>query len=97
MPSHRLLCGRGCTSLAAKHGGKAGGSERTGLDYDLIVRNGYVVDGTGLPRRRADLPGGVGRYKAYGRGVHATIANGVPIVLEGELTGRMPGRIVAPQ
>lgn len=44
-----------------------------------------------------DLPGGVGRYKAYGRGVHATIVNGQPIVLEGELTGRMPGRIVAPQ
>jgi N-acyl-D-amino-acid deacylase len=44
-----------------------------------------------------DLPGGVGRYKAYGRGVHATIVNGVPIVLEGELTGRMPGQIVAPQ
>lgn len=44
-----------------------------------------------------DLPGGVGRYKAYGRGVHATIVNGEPIVLDGELTGRLPGRIVAPQ
>jgi N-acyl-D-aspartate/D-glutamate deacylase len=44
-----------------------------------------------------DLPGGVGRYKAFGKGVHATIVNGVPIVLEGELTGRLPGRIVAPQ
>ena len=44
-----------------------------------------------------DLPGGVGRYKAYGRGVHATIVNGQPIVLEGELTGRLPGMVVAPQ
>ena len=44
-----------------------------------------------------DLPGGVGRYKAYGRGVYATIVNGVPIVLDGELTGRMPGVVVAPQ
>ncbi len=43
-----------------------------------------------------DLPGGVGRYKAYGRGVHATIVNGQPIVLEGELTGRMPGSVVRP-
>jgi N-acyl-D-amino-acid deacylase len=43
-----------------------------------------------------DLPGGVGRYKAFGRGVHATIVNGQPIVLEGELTGRMPGAWVRP-
>jgi N-acyl-D-aspartate/D-glutamate deacylase len=44
-----------------------------------------------------DLPGGVGRYKAYGRGVHATIVNGVPIVVEGALTGRKPGLVVAPR
>lgn len=44
-----------------------------------------------------DLPGGVGRYKAFGKGVYATIVNGQPIVLDGELTGRLPGMIVAPQ
>jgi N-acyl-D-aspartate/D-glutamate deacylase len=43
-----------------------------------------------------DLPGGVGRYKAFGRGVHATIVNGQPIVLEGQLTGRKPGMVVRP-
>lgn len=43
-----------------------------------------------------DLPGGVGRYKAYGRGVRATIVNGVPIVLEGKLTGQLPGMVVRP-
>jgi N-acyl-D-amino-acid deacylase len=43
-----------------------------------------------------DLPGGVGRYKAFGHGVHATIVNGQPIVIEGELTGRKPGAVVAP-
>jgi N-acyl-D-amino-acid deacylase len=43
-----------------------------------------------------DLPGGAGRYKAYGYGVHATIVNGEPIVLEGELTGRLPGAVVCP-
>jgi N-acyl-D-amino-acid deacylase len=43
-----------------------------------------------------DLPGGVGRYKAFGHGVHATIVNGQPIVLEGQLTGRKPGAVVSP-
>jgi N-acyl-D-amino-acid deacylase len=43
-----------------------------------------------------DLPGGVGRFKAWGRGVRATIVNGEPIVVEGELTGRLPGRVLSP-
>ena len=43
-----------------------------------------------------DLPGGVGRFKAWGRGVHATVVNGEPIVLHGELTGRLPGHVVRP-
>lgn len=43
-----------------------------------------------------DLPGGVGRVKAWGKGVHATIVNGEPIVVEGKLTGRLPGRVVRP-
>lgn len=43
-----------------------------------------------------DLPGNVGRWKALGLGVKATIVNGVPIVRNGELTGAMPGQIVAP-
>ena len=43
-----------------------------------------------------DLPGGVGRFKAWGRGVRATIVNGEPIVLDGELTGRLPGQVLRP-
>ena len=43
-----------------------------------------------------DLPGGVGRYKAWGRGVKATIVNGVPILVDGELTGELPGHVVRP-
>jgi N-acyl-D-aspartate/D-glutamate deacylase len=43
-----------------------------------------------------DLPGGVGRFKAWGRGVHATVVNGAPIVLGGELTGQLPGLVVSP-
>jgi N-acyl-D-amino-acid deacylase len=44
-----------------------------------------------------DLPGGVGRFKAWGRGVHATVVNGEPIVRGGELTGRLPGEVVRPR
>jgi N-acyl-D-amino-acid deacylase len=43
-----------------------------------------------------DLPGGVGRFKAWGQGVHATIVNGTPIVREGVLTGALPGHVVRP-
>ncbi len=43
-----------------------------------------------------DMPGGVGRFKAWGRGVSATIVNGEPIVLRGALTGRLPGHVVRP-
>ncbi|TZG29210.1 N-acyl-D-amino-acid deacylase family protein [Sphingomonas montanisoli] len=42
------------------------------------------------------LPGGIGRWQALGKGVAATIVNGVPIVLNGELTGKLPGHIVSP-
>lgn len=43
-----------------------------------------------------DLPGGVGRFKAWGKGVKATIVNGEPIVMDGQLTGALPGQVVAP-
>lgn len=44
-----------------------------------------------------DLPGGVGRFKAWGEGVKATIVNGEPIVLDGQLTDRLPGHVVSPR
>jgi N-acyl-D-amino-acid deacylase len=43
-----------------------------------------------------DLPGNVGRWKAWGKGVKATIVNGQPIVLDGKLTKNLPGRVVSP-
>jgi len=43
-----------------------------------------------------DLPGGVGRFQATPKGVFATVVNGVPVVLDGKLTGRHPGVVVAP-
>jgi N-acyl-D-aspartate/D-glutamate deacylase len=44
----------------------------------------------------ADLPGGTNRFQAYPNGIRATIVNGVPIVLDGKLTDRRPGRVVSP-
>jgi N-acyl-D-amino-acid deacylase len=35
-------------------------------EYDLVIRNGIVVDGTGLPRRRADVAVQDGRIAAVG-------------------------------
>jgi N-acyl-D-aspartate/D-glutamate deacylase len=44
-----------------------------------------------------DFPNGRGRWVSRPRGVHATIVNGVPIVIDGELQrGYLPGRIVKP-
>jgi N-acyl-D-amino-acid deacylase len=43
-----------------------------------------------------DLPGGVGRFKAWGQGVLATIVNGQVIVDHGRLTDRLPGVVVSP-
>ncbi len=43
-----------------------------------------------------DLPGGVGRVKAWGKGVKATIVNGQPIVMDGKLTTNLPGQVVSP-
>lgn len=42
------------------------------MNYDLIVRNGYVVDGTGLPRRRIDVGVKSGRITRLGRLQDAT-------------------------
>ncbi|MCB2064737.1 MAG: amidohydrolase family protein [Novosphingobium sp.] len=71
------------------------GTLRVGGWADLMV---FDEDEIGPLRKEfvKDLPGGVGRYKAYGKGVYATVVNGEPIVLNGELTGRLPGVVVTP-
>jgi N-acyl-D-aspartate/D-glutamate deacylase len=45
-----------------------------------------------------DFPNGEGRWSSRPEGVHATIVNGVPIVLDGELTddAGLPGRVLRP-
>jgi N-acyl-D-amino-acid deacylase len=68
---------------------------RPGSPADLMV---FDPDTIGPWKKEFvhDLPGGVGRFKAWGHGVVATVVNGEPIVLHGELTGRLPGRVVRP-
>jgi N-acyl-D-aspartate/D-glutamate deacylase len=68
---------------------------RPGAPADLFV---FDPDTVGPWKKEFvhDLPGGVGRFKAWGKGVGATVVNGEPIVLDGELTGRLPGRVVRP-
>ena len=53
--------------------------------YDLVIRNGIVVDGTGLPRRRADVAVKDGRIAEIGF-VEATGAREIDA----------DGRVVAP-
>jgi N-acyl-D-aspartate/D-glutamate deacylase len=67
-----------------------------GRPADLMV---FDADAVGPWKKEFvhDLPGGVGRFKAWGRGVHATVVNGQPIVVDGELTGRLPGQVVRPE
>jgi N-acyl-D-aspartate/D-glutamate deacylase len=70
------------------------GTLRVGGPADIMI-----FDETVAPTRKEftrDLPGDAGRWRAWGKGVRATIVNGEPIVLDGELTGRLPGQVVSP-
>ena len=53
---------------------------RPGAPADLMVFDPETI-GPWKKEFVHDLPGGVGRFKAWGKGVHATVVNGVPIVL----------------
>jgi N-acyl-D-amino-acid deacylase len=87
---------RQITQIPAALVGLAGrGTIAPGGHADLFVFDPDTI-GPSTKEFVHDLPGGVGRFKAWGRGVHATVVNGEPIVVAGELTGRLPGRFVRP-
>ncbi len=65
-----------------------------GFAADLFIFDPASI-GPGVKRRVSDLPGGE-RYFARPNGIAATIVNGVPIVLDGKLTGALPGQVVRP-
>jgi len=71
------------------------GTLRVGGWADIMIFDPKTV-GPSRKEFTNDLPGNVGRWRAWGKGVKATIVNGEPIVLDGKLTGRLPGHVVSP-
>jgi N-acyl-D-aspartate/D-glutamate deacylase len=72
------------------------GLVQTGNWADLMVFDPEAIRQPGRKVLVHDLPGGIGRFQAYPNGIRATLVNGVPIVLDGVLTGRRPGQVVSP-
>ena len=62
---------------------------------DMMI---FDPDSIGIESKQVvhDFPGGDGRWSARPSGFKATIVNGVPLVVDGELTGALPGRVVRP-
>jgi N-acyl-D-aspartate/D-glutamate deacylase len=81
---------------AAVLGFRDRGMVRTGWWADLMVFDPEELRRPGRKELVHDLPGGTPRFQAYPNGVRATVVNGVPLVLDGRLTGRLPGRVVSP-
>jgi N-acyl-D-aspartate/D-glutamate deacylase len=71
------------------------GTLEVGKWADLFVFDPDTID-AGRKEFVRDLPGGAGRFKAWPVGVHATVVNGVPIIVETEPTGARPGHVVRP-
>lgn len=78
-----------------------------GLTGRGMLLPGYAADvmifdpdriGPGKKEFVHDFPNGVGRWSSRAEGIHATIVNGVPIVLDGELVEDCgyPGQVVSP-
>ncbi len=71
------------------------GQIRPGFAADLMVFDPETI----APDRKEfvhDFPNGEGRWRSWPMGVYATIVNGVPIVIDGEITGALPGVVVRP-
>jgi N-acyl-D-aspartate/D-glutamate deacylase len=71
------------------------GTLEVGKWADMFLFDPATID-AGRKEFVRDLPGGAGRFKAWSVGVHATIVNGVPIIVDNEPTGARPGHVVRP-
>lgn len=72
------------------------GTVQVGNWADLMVFDAEAIRRPGRKDLVHDLPGGIGRFQSYPNGVRATVVNGVPVVLDGALSGRCPGEVVSP-
>ena len=81
---------------AALLGFRDRGLVQDGHFADLMVFDPEELRRPGRKELVHDLPGDSARFQAYPNGIHATIVNGVPIVLDGKLTGNLPGQVVSP-
>jgi len=59
--------------------------------YDLLIKNGLVLDGGLGEPVRADV---AVNGDAIARGVRFLLINGVPVVEEGRSNGKLPGKIL---
>jgi hypothetical protein len=66
-----------------------------GYAADLFVFDPDTV-GPDTKKLVHELPGNEARFLARPKGIKATIVNGVPIVVDGDITGDLPGQIVSP-
>jgi N-acyl-D-aspartate/D-glutamate deacylase len=71
------------------------GTLEPGKAGDVMVFDPDRID-AGRKEFVRDLPGGAGRFKSWPVGVKATIVNGVPVVVDGEPTGALPGQVTSP-
>jgi len=68
-----------------------------GYAADLMIFDPDII-GPDIKVIARDLPGGDSRWTSRPKGIKATIVNGIPIVLDGELTDDcgLPGQILRP-
>lgn len=66
-----------------------------GYAADLMIFDPATV-GPDTKRVIHDLPGGEARHSARPKGIHATIVNGEPIVMDGKRTDALPGQWIRP-
>lgn len=78
---------------ARLYGLRQRGRIEIGWHADLVAFNPATV-GPGPVHTRHDLPGGASRLFAEARGIAHVFVNGEEVVRGGELTGRLPGRVL---
>ena len=64
------------------------------MAYDLLVKHGRIVDGSGMPAFMGDVAVRHGwRIRERAQGIAYTVVNGTVLIEHGEHTGALPGRI----